>query len=166
MKFWSKTMSSMVYLIIVMGLSGCAHFYNSHNYGVRFINHSDRNIRISNIHIGSYKGLAGGVAMPGDGGGSVSLGIRKLPNRATFWWEWGGRREPPMRADLIIPDIPKAPDNIDTYCCELMIYILPGNQVRTTVRLGYIDSAGEYRKLSVNGPLVSAVQEESVNAYY
>ena len=65
-------------------------FYNSHNYGVRFINHSDRNIWISNIHIGSYKGLAGGVAMPGGGGGSVSLGIRKLPNRATFWWEWGG----------------------------------------------------------------------------
>lgn len=164
-KTWSKTIISIVSLIIVIGLSGCAHFFSSHTYGVRFINHTDGSIMFGYIQLGSYKGLAGGGAGPGQGGGRVALlGLRKLPKRASF--TWNPTKGPKMRAELIIPSLPKPPENLGTYCCDLEIHILPDNQVKSMTRIAYVDLEGKYQELFNEGPTVMAVQDERYGYYY
>lgn len=152
-------------VILILLLQGCAHFSSSHTYGVRFINHSDRIVSSAYIHIGSYKGLAGGGAMPGEGGGSVALlGLRKFPKRAYFRWKAHGLRT--SKAELIIPSLPKPPENLGTYCCDLVIHILPDQQVRATVVFAYVDLEGNYQELINEGPIVTGEREEKFDVYY
>src|SRR5690606_14805317 len=140
------------------------HFSSSHTYGVRFINHTDGSIMFGDIQLGSYNTFAGGGAGPGQGGGWVSLGIRKLPKRTTFSWE--PTKGPAMQAELIIPDLPKPPENRRTYCCDLVIHILPDQQVRATVVFAYVDLEGNYQELFNEGPIVMAVRDERYDYYY
>src|SRR5690606_41168494 len=151
-------------VILILLLQGCAHFSSSHTYGVRFINHSDRIVSSAYIHIGSYKGLAGGGARPGHRGGWVSLGIRKFPKRAYFRWKAHGLRT--SKAELIIASLPKPPENRRTYCCDLVIHILPDNQVKAITRLAYVDLEGKYQELFNEGPIVTGKREEKFDVYY
>src|SRR5690554_3839182 len=152
-------------VILILLLQGCAHFSSSHTYGVRFINHTDGSIMFGYIQLGSYKGLAGGGAGPGQGGGRVALlGLRKLPKQTTF--SWSPTKGPAMQAELIIPSLPKPPENRRTYCCDLVIHVLPDNQVKAMTRLAYVDLEGKYQELFNEGPTVMAVQDERYGYYY
>ena len=165
MKFLLNRAGIWTCLLIFFLLSGCANYSSSNYYGVRFINYTDGSIMFGYIQIGSYKGLAGGGAMPGEGGGSVALlGLRKLPKRASF--TWNPTKGSKMRAELIIPSLPKPPENLGTYCCDLEIHILPDNQVKSMTRIAYVDLEGKYQELFNEGPIVMAVQDERYGYYY